>query len=76
MRTKCHTLGEEQRRDLTRIIRKVVRRDEKVLFSFLYGSFPEGAFFRDIDLGVFAKGVGPTDFWDYEFGALVQLNRC
>lgn len=66
MRTRCHTLGEERRRDLTKMITTVVRKDKRALFAFLYGSFLDGAFFRDIDLGVFVKDVGPTGFWDYE----------
>ena len=66
MRTRCHTLGEERRRDLTKMITTVVRQDKRALFAFLYGSFLDGAFFRDIDLGVFVKDVGPTGFWDYE----------
>ena len=66
MRTRCHTLGEERRRDLAKMITTVVRQDKRALFAFLYGSFLDGAFFRDIDLGVFVKDVGPTGFWDYE----------
>jgi uncharacterized protein len=75
MRTKCHTLGEEQRRDLTRIITKVVRQDERVLFAFFYGSFLDGAFFRDIDLGVFVEGVRSTDVWDYECGLSQEIEQ-
>ena len=76
MRTKCHTLGEEQRRDLTKMITKVVSQDERVLFAFLYGSFLDGDFFRDIDLGVFVKGVGSTDFWDYECGLSQKIEKA
>jgi len=75
MRTKCHILGEEQRRDLTKMITTVVRQDERVLFVFLYGSFLYGAFFRDIDLGVFVKDVGSTGFWDYECRLSQKIER-
>ncbi len=75
MRIKCHTLDGEQRRDLTKMITKAVSQDERVLFAFLYGSFLDGAFFRDIDLGVFVKGVGSTDFWDYECGLSQKIEK-
>lgn len=76
MRIKCHTLDGEQRRDLTKMITKAVSQDERVLFAFLYGSFLDGAFFRDIDLGVFVKGVGSTDFWDYECGLSQKIEKA
>jgi uncharacterized protein len=76
MRIKCHTLDGEQRRDLTKMITKVVSQDERVLFAFLYGSFLDGDFFRDIDLGVFVKGVGSTDFWDYECGLSQKIEKA
>ena len=63
---KSHTLDEGQRQDLTRMITTVVRRERRVLFAFLYGSFLDGVSFRDVDLGVFIKDPVTIDFWDYE----------
>lgn len=63
---KSHSLGEVQRRDLTKTITTVVKQDGMVSFAFLYGSFLDGAFFRDIDLGVFVQDTVTVDSWEYE----------
>ena len=66
MGRKNHTLGEVQRQDLTRMITSALREETRVLFAFLYGSFLDGASFRDIDLGVFIQHTPAIDFWEYE----------
>ncbi|OQY47506.1 MAG: hypothetical protein B6240_05860 [Desulfobacteraceae bacterium 4572_87] len=75
MRVKHHILHEEQRRDLTKMIATVVRQDKRVLFTFLHGSFLDGPFFRDIDLGVFVKDIESIDFWDYECGLSQRIEK-
>ena len=67
-----HTLREEKRREIVKNITEVVSGQPEIVFAFLHGSFLDSSFFRDIDLGVFVKGIDSTDFWDYETG-LAQL---
>ncbi len=65
-RVTRHTLSEEQRRDIIREITSVLSRQPEIVFAFLHGSFLSGSSFRDIDLGIFVRGIDSADFWDYE----------
>lgn len=47
-------------------IRTVLKPRSEILFAFLYGSFPEGSFFRDIDIGIFLTESSSLNYWDYE----------
>ena len=75
-RVTRHTLREEQRRDIVKEITSVLSRQPEIVFAFLYGSFLDGSFFRDIDLGVFIKGIGSADFWDYETRLCQQIEEA
>lgn len=66
-----HMLTEKQRSDVTGKITAVLAEKPEVVFAFLHGSFLDGPFFRDIDLGIYVEGVDRADFWDYE-AALAQ----
>ena len=76
MRIRRHILREEQRRDIVKEITAVVSGEQEIVFAFLHGSFLDGSFFRDIDLGIFVKGIDPADFWDYEAGLCQQIEEA
>lgn len=76
MGTMRHTLREEQRRDIVKEITAVVSGQPEIVFAFLHGSFLDGSFFRDIDLGIFVKGIDPADFWDYEARLCQQIEEA
>jgi uncharacterized protein len=40
------------------LIREVVRKDERAVFAYLYGSFVNQESFRDIDVGVYLRDAG------------------
>lgn len=71
-----HTLREEQRRDIVKEITIVVSGQPKIVFAFLHGSFLDGSFFRDIDLGIFVRGIDTADFWDYEARLCQQIEEA
>ncbi len=66
MGTTRHILKEEQRCEIVKEITAVVSGQPEIVFAFLHGSFLDGSFFRDIDLGIFVRGMDSADFWDYE----------
>jgi len=71
-----HIMKEEQRRDIVKEIRAVVSGQPDIVFAFLHGSFLTGSFFRDIDLGIFVRGMDATDFWDYEARLCQQIEEA
>ena len=68
-----HILKEKQRRDIVKEIRAIVSGQPEIVFAFLHGSFLAGSFFRDIDLGIFVRGMDSADFWDYEARLCQQI---
>lgn len=76
MGTMRHTLREEQRRDIVKEITIVISGQPKIVFAFLHGSFLDGSFFRDIDLGIFVRGIDTADFWDYEARLCQQIEEA
>ena len=75
-RVKRHILREAQRCEIVKEITTVVSGQPEILFAFVHGSFLDGSFFRDIDLGVFVRGMDSTDFWDYEAGLCQQIEEA
>ena len=76
MGTTRHILKEEQRRDIVKEITAVVSGQPEIVFAFLHGSFLDGSFFRDIDLGIFVRGMDSADFWDYEARLCQQIEEA
>ena len=48
----------------------------EISFAFMHGSFVDGGFFRDIDVGVFVTGVDSADFWEYETRISQQIEEA
>jgi len=76
MRVHQHRLTDAQRHQTVGKINSVVSRQPEISFAFIHGSFLDGVFFRDIDVGVFLTGVDPTDFWEYEMGISQQIEEA
>ncbi|MBL7225094.1 MAG: hypothetical protein ISS59_03085 [Desulfobacteraceae bacterium] len=76
MGTTRHILREEQRYEIVKEITSVMSGQPEIVFAFLHGSFLDGSFFRDIDLGIFVKGIDSADFWDYEARLCQQIEEA
>ena len=63
---KSNYLNQGERQDIIEKITSIIRTKQEIAFAFLYGSFLEEPFFRDIDIGIFVKGVEKSGYWDYE----------
>jgi len=75
-RIKWHMVSEEQRGDIVKKITAVISGQPKIVFAFVHCSFLDGSFFRDIDLGIFVRGINSTDFWDYEARLCRQIEEA
>ncbi|MBW1716904.1 MAG: nucleotidyltransferase domain-containing protein [Deltaproteobacteria bacterium] len=64
--TKSHHISKYQRREIGEKITAVLTQRHEIVFAFLYGSFLSETRFRDIDLGIFVRGLDHSEHWDYE----------
>ena len=55
-------MAPELRNRLIEIMKSVVHRDARVIFAYIYGSFPRGEDFRDIDLAIYVKNPEENPF--------------
>ena len=60
-RFRRYSLGRNERRRLVERLRGALRNDKNVLLAVLYGSFPSGRPFRDIDVAVYVAGEDPLN---------------
>jgi len=72
---KSHQISENQRREITERITAVLAQMPEVSFAFLHGSFLSEPFFRDIDLGIFVRGVDRSDHWNYEYNLSREIEN-
>ena len=52
---RVYSIGEHEKGEITRLIKKFLMGREEVLFAYLHGSFLSGPF-RDIDIAVYIDG--------------------
>jgi len=64
---RSHQISGKQRREISQKITAVLAQMPEIVFAFLHGSFLSEPNFRDIDLGIFVRGVDRSDHWNYEY---------
>ncbi len=57
----------EEKERLSEKISAILAKEKRIVFACLYGSFLTEPFFRDIDIGIFVKGLPSRCYFDYEF---------
>lgn len=72
---KRFRLDQKERNGLIREISEVLDRRKEILFAYIYGSFLEEAFFRDIDIAIYAGNSERKTFFDYEEGLEMELKK-
>lgn len=65
---------EERERFIATLAARLEQRRE-VAFAYVYGSFVEGAPFRDLDLGIYLTGVGEDRMTEYAIDLALELER-
>jgi uncharacterized protein len=66
-RIKSHQIPGKQRREIRQKITADLAKMPEIVFAFLHGSFLSEPNFRDIDLGIFVRGVDRSDHLNYEY---------
>jgi predicted nucleotidyltransferase len=73
---KSHQISIKQRREIIEKITAVLAQMPEIAFAFLHGSFLSEPNFRDIDLGIFVRGVDRSDHWDYEYRLSKEIENA
>ena len=72
---KRYEVSENAKNDLIRRISERLSARPEIEFAYLYGSFLEGGYFRDIDVAIYAEGVKVEEFFDYEDAVASELKQ-
>lgn len=66
-----------EKHDIIKKLTSLLKKEDKILFSFLHGSFLEGAQFNDIDIAVYIdeRKIHKGDALDYEFRLSAKLEE-
>ena len=60
---RLRKLGEAERRRVLAALRRLLERDERVVFAYVFGGFVERVVTRDVDVAVWlAEGVDPLGY--------------
>ena len=65
MKNKIYEMDPEERRHRVEKLRKILKKEDQISFAYLYGSFAEELPFHDIDVGVYAEGIGEQETTSY-----------
>jgi uncharacterized protein len=60
------SFNSEKKTKIIKDIKEALLKEESIIFAFVFGSFLDSPSFRDIDIGVFAKGINKGGIFDYE----------
>jgi len=63
------------KKEIIQIIRKKLSQKKEIIFAYIYGSFVEGASFRDIDVAIYVNPLMIKDFLDYSIKLSFELER-
>jgi predicted nucleotidyltransferase len=61
MKSRLYQLDHEERRQRVERLRAILEKQDSIAFAYLYGSFAENFPFHDIDVGVYAEGIGEKE---------------
>jgi len=64
---KVYTATEEEKTEIQNKIRTLLKKERKIVFAFLHGSFLSDTPFRDIDIGILVEEISPSEYYNYEF---------
>lgn len=60
------SMGKEKRQEIIKKTKEILAKKEEVIFAFIFGSFLDSPSFRDIDVGIYIKGINKDEVSDYE----------
>jgi predicted nucleotidyltransferase len=65
MKNKIYRLNHEERKQRVEQLIEILGKQDQIAFAYLYGSFAEDLPFHDIDVGVYAEGIGEKETTSY-----------
>ncbi|WP_353683694.1 nucleotidyltransferase domain-containing protein [Thermodesulfovibrio sp. 3907-1M] len=72
---KLYQIPEEEKRKISNIIKSELEEEDRIAFAYLFGSFIENAYFRDIDIAVFVENFKESDWYYYEITLLDKVEK-
>jgi predicted nucleotidyltransferase len=63
---KRYFLSRKEKQKIEIILRDILERKEEIVFAYIFGSFLDDLFFRDIDVGVYLKNISKKEAFNYE----------
>jgi hypothetical protein len=70
-------LTKEKRKEIKEVLRQCLKKEERILFAYLHGSFDEGKPFRDIDIAIFVleSQIQKEKALDFEISLSMKLEE-
>ena len=72
---KRFQLDKKKKSALIRKISKVLDSGKEILFAYIYGSFLDEGYFRDIDIAVYVGDIKRKTYFDYEESLAKDLKK-
>ena len=69
-------LGQNDRKKIFNKINLALKKDERIFFAYVFGSFVESAHFRDIDIGIYLKRSNNKDTLSKELKYADALSKA
>ena len=72
---KRFRLDQKKKSSLIREIVEALDSRKEILFAYIYGSFLEEAYFRDIDIAIYVGDIKQKTYFDYEESLEMDLKK-
>jgi predicted nucleotidyltransferase len=72
---KRFRLDQKKKSSLIREIGEALDSRKEILFAYIYGSFLEEAYFRDIDIAIYVGDIKQKMYFDYEESLEMDLKK-
>ncbi len=70
---KYYELSLEEKYRIVERVRRLLEKEEDIIFAYVHGSFVERRFFRDIDIAIWLKDVTISFYYVVEFPTKVNI---
>mgnify|MGYP000929689679 FL=1 len=64
---RLFNLNKKEKDKIIDEIKSILIIDDNIEFSYIFGSFIQDNFFRDIDIGIYLKNINENEVFNYEF---------
>ncbi|MFH1899840.1 MAG: nucleotidyltransferase domain-containing protein [Patescibacteria group bacterium] len=71
------SMEDKKKQEIIKEIKEILLKKERVIFSFIFGSFLGSSSFRDIDIGIYIKNINENEVLDYELKISKEIaDKC